>query len=223
MISPTGRQAEPVRTRLKLPTGPATYLWAVTAVALGVALRTLLAHVLGVEFPFITFFPAIFAVAYIGGFGPTLFATLLSVLAVVYLFVDPVPTLPLGDPAAQVGAALFILSGIATGWLGESRLRANRRAEAALVGQDATDRVRAQDATARLAAIVDSSEDAIIGKQLDGPVVDSAAINERTGLPIRWAGTSSRIRNRSPPARLSLISSMPSPSGVPSGARHGPP
>ncbi len=134
MSSPTGRQGVPARTRLKLLRPPATYLWAVAAVALGVALRTLLAPVLGAGFPFITFFPAIFVVAYLGGFGPTLFATILSALAVAYLFTHPVPILPLGDPAAQLGAALFTLSGIATGLLGESRLRAHLRAETAIAG-----------------------------------------------------------------------------------------
>ena len=39
-----------------------------------------------------------------------------------------------------------------------------------VVAQDVTQRVRANEATARLAAIVTSSEDAIIGKKLDGTV-----------------------------------------------------
>ena len=148
MSSPTGRQGVPVRTRLKLLRPPATYLWAVAAVAAGVALRTLLAPVLGAGFPFITFFPAIFVVAYLGGFRPTLFATILSALAVAYLFTHPAPILPLGDPAAQLGAALFAVSGIATGWLGESRFRAYLRAETAMeeVGEEAA---RAEQAALR--------------------------------------------------------------------------
>ncbi|HEV7365980.1 MAG TPA: DUF4118 domain-containing protein, partial [Gemmatimonadales bacterium] len=131
MSSPTGRQAQPAGTGLKRLRPPATYLWAVVAVALGVALRTLLAPVLGAGFPFITFFPATFVVAYLGGLGPTLFTTVLSTMAVTYLFRDPIPVLPLGDPAAQVGTALFLLSGIATGLLGESRFQAHRHAAAA--------------------------------------------------------------------------------------------
>jgi PAS domain S-box-containing protein len=132
MSSPPGQQPPPARTRLKLPKATATYLWAVAAVALGVLLRSLLIPILGTTFPFITFFPAIFVVAYVGGFGPTLFATVLSVVAVLYLFVDPLPTLQLGNPADQVGIALFLLSGITTGWLGESRLRARRQTAGAI-------------------------------------------------------------------------------------------
>jgi PAS domain S-box-containing protein len=155
MRRPTEQQVEGARTGLKMPGAPWSYLWAVVVVALGVALRSALTPVLGLAFPFITLFPAIFVVAYIGGFGPTLLATILSVLAAVYLFVNPLHSLALGDPAAQVGASLFILSGIATGWLGEGWLQANRRAEeaasraeieAARAEQEA---LRAEEETAR--------------------------------------------------------------------------
>jgi two-component system cell cycle sensor histidine kinase/response regulator CckA len=131
MSSPPN-QAYRSRMSMKLPRLIVAYLWAVAAVALGVLLRSLLTPVLDSTFPFITFFPVTFVVAYVGGLGPTLFAAVLSMLAVVYLFVDPLPTLQLSNPADQVGSVLFLLSGITTGWLGESRLRARRVTERAI-------------------------------------------------------------------------------------------
>ena len=51
--------------------------------------RLLLAPLFGERVPFITFFPAVFAVAWWGGFRPTLFATLLSVPVLVYFILEP--------------------------------------------------------------------------------------------------------------------------------------
>jgi PAS domain S-box-containing protein len=42
-----------------------------------------------------------------------------------------VGSLALKDPIAQLGATLFVVSGVMAGWLGESRLRATRKAQAA--------------------------------------------------------------------------------------------
>jgi PAS domain S-box-containing protein len=114
-----------------------------------------LSPTIGVALPFITLFPAIFIVAYFAGFGPTLLATLVGTLGALYLFIEPLRSLALNDPIAQLGVALFGLTGVATGWIGESRLRASRGARAVLeVAERETARaeqeaVRAEEEAAR--------------------------------------------------------------------------
>jgi PAS domain S-box-containing protein len=123
------------------------YLWAVAATGLGIALRVSLTPALGRTLPFITLFPAIFLVAYLGGLGPTVLATFLGALAALYLVIEP-HSLSLADPVAQLGTALFAVSGIATGLLGEARLRAHRRASVAALNAE-TEAARAEQEALR--------------------------------------------------------------------------
>jgi two-component system cell cycle sensor histidine kinase/response regulator CckA len=130
------------------------YLWAVAAVSVAIVLRNLLAPWLGTEFPFITLFPAVFVIASIGGFGPAVLATLLSALAVLYLLIG-LGSVPLLDHADELGLAFYVATGLATGLLGEARLRAHRRsAAAARVAEMETARaeeqtIRAEEEAAR--------------------------------------------------------------------------
>ena len=124
-----GSSADPLSSwRRRLP----AYLVALAAVAVAVAVRAALTPLIGVALPFITLFPTIFVVASIGGLGPTVLATVVGTITALYLFIEPIGSLALADPIAQLGAALFGVTGIATGWLGESRLLASRKARAAL-------------------------------------------------------------------------------------------
>ncbi|MEP7227406.1 MAG: DUF4118 domain-containing protein [Gemmatimonadales bacterium] len=109
----------------------APYLLALTAVLLMVAVRILLTPVLGYELPYVTLFPAMFLAAWLGGLGPAVVATAASAGLALYLFFPPSMSLATAGSVAPLGAALFILTGVAAGWLGESRLRAQVRAETA--------------------------------------------------------------------------------------------
>jgi two-component system, cell cycle sensor histidine kinase and response regulator CckA len=155
MTSSTGFRTEPAKKRTSLEERLRPYGWAVLAVAAGLALRETLTPVLPTGLPFITLFPAVFVAAYFGGLGPSLLATVLSVLGGLYLFIEPRFTLSLTQPTAQFGVALFFMSGVLTGWLGESRLRAHRtvsvsirraQAEAARAEEEA---VRAEEEATR--------------------------------------------------------------------------
>jgi PAS domain S-box-containing protein len=149
-------EAKPASSRLQHLQGKlAPYLWALLAVLLGLSLRGLLGPELSTRLPFITLFPAIFAAAYLGGFGPTLLATLLGILGARYFFIEPVGSLSLATSVSRWGVGLFGITGVATGWLGEARLRAHRIAmgaaltaerEAARAEQEA---VRAEEEAAR--------------------------------------------------------------------------
>jgi len=88
--------------------------------------RFVLSPLLGDRAPFITFFPAVFVLAWWGGLRPTLFATLLSVPVLVYFFLEPRYSLAVARPEDQAGFLLFAMVVLATGWLCE-QLHAERR------------------------------------------------------------------------------------------------
>jgi PAS domain S-box-containing protein len=107
------------------------YILALAATLLAVAARALLAPVLGFELPFITLFPALFLAAWVGGFWPALLVTAVGAISALYLFFPPLYSVSITEPVAQLGVALFVLTGLIAGGLGESRLKVLDRAEKA--------------------------------------------------------------------------------------------
>jgi two-component system cell cycle sensor histidine kinase/response regulator CckA len=103
------------------------YLVAVAAVSMGLVVRSVVTPVLGSAFPFITLFPAVFVTAFVGGFWPTCLATGLSVLFTLSPFSRPQFALSLENPADQIGILFYVVSGLATGWLAEVKLRSQQR------------------------------------------------------------------------------------------------
>lgn len=65
------------------------YAVAGTLVALSLAARLMLSSYFGPNVPYLQFFPAILVASWYGGFGPGIFATVLSALAAVQLFLPP--------------------------------------------------------------------------------------------------------------------------------------
>jgi len=80
----------------------------------------LLAPVLGERVPFITFFPVVFALAWWGGFRPTLFATFLSSLLLAYFILEPRYSFEIAHFEYRIGLFLYIGIALATGWMGET-------------------------------------------------------------------------------------------------------
>jgi two-component system cell cycle sensor histidine kinase/response regulator CckA len=159
------------------------YFWAVAALCIGVVLRTVITPVVGGALPFITLFPAVFVAAYFGGFGPGLVATVLGIFAAFYLFIEPhFPAYT--QLATQLGVLLFAVSGVATSWMGENRIRAHRRALAAAKVADA-ETARAEEETVR------AEEEAARAEEERLRAEDEAARAEREAQ--RAAGQSERV------------------------------
>lgn len=91
------------------------YVIALVLVAIALAVRLALQPLLESEAPFLFFVPAVLAATGIGGFGPGMFATLLSVSAVIFL----VSGAPSFGAAEATNVIAFIVIGGGISWVGE--------------------------------------------------------------------------------------------------------
>lgn len=99
----------------------------VIAVALGMTLSfaSLLQNT-----PTALFYLAVMISSWFGGFGPGLFATLLSTIFLNYFFLEPYHSFSAIDLKTVVQSGVFAIASILISYLNESRLNANRRAKA---------------------------------------------------------------------------------------------
>src|SRR5262245_6492160 len=135
------------------PSGPLIrrYLFALCAVIAAALIRFALQPWLGDTTPYLLFLPAMMAASWYGGFGPGLFATVLSASAALIWFIKPFQPFIFDDAAEDI-ALLFFLG---IGWF-IARLNEHLHRGVIVGGQ--------------LSAIVESSDDAIVGKDLDGMI-----------------------------------------------------
>jgi PAS domain S-box-containing protein len=135
--------------------GPATrsraFIFAAAAVLLAAALRLAANPWLGHSVPYLLYFPAIMLAAWFGGFWPGVLATVLSGLMASYWTIAPTHSLLIRDPGDRIAFLLFLAIGALIAQLHETVRRADR-------------------GLWQLAAIVHSSDDAIISKDLNGVV-----------------------------------------------------
>jgi len=179
----------------------ARYLLAIACVAAATGLRIGLDSLWGLNFPFFTFFPAVVAAAWVGGFAPGLVASVLSALVVDYFWLGPETALGVSTPAEILALVLFVVVGTGVSILSELLHRSRRRLAAA-------QRERLRLAQERL-ALLDSTGQAIFGVGLDGRCVFAnragAARNPRP-LPRSNSCVEATAR-RSPPNRGHTLSS----------------
>ena len=156
----SARPARPSRATLVLLASPPAGGWpryaiAVLAVAAMFSLRLAMEPLVGERLPFVTLFFSIFVAAWYGGFGPALVATALAAVLSSSLFLGAMDRIPGLDRVAGLGLFVFVLTGVATAWMGETRLRAMRLADraarqaAAEADRAEEERERAEDEAAK--------------------------------------------------------------------------
>lgn len=92
--------------------------------------RLLLLQSLGNENPFIVFYPAVAVAAFVGGFGPGIVATLLSLVVAHYFWLDPALRRWL-DPVELLSMSIFLAGGVVVSYMALVVERARKRQVAA--------------------------------------------------------------------------------------------
>jgi two-component system sensor kinase FixL len=143
------------------------YALAPFAVAIAFLLRLALTPLLGDASPYLLFVPAVLAAAGLGGLGPGLLATGLSVLLGLFVFaISSGPSVP-----ELVNAALFTMIGAGISWSGEQLQRNRIRAAAS------THEALAREA--HLASILNTVPDAMIVIDEGGIIQSFSSAAER--------------------------------------------
>ncbi|HET6459738.1 MAG TPA: DUF4118 domain-containing protein, partial [Syntrophales bacterium] len=104
---------------------------AVAVVIAATAIRLSFLSALGIQAPFVTFYPAVMLASIYGGLRAGLLATALSAIFVDYFWIEPVGQFAVGQPSDWLAITIFLLSGAMIAWVSDAMHRARARASEA--------------------------------------------------------------------------------------------
>jgi len=137
---------------------------ALVAVAIGMGLRLTLTAWVGPGLPtYVTFYPAVMAVALLAGFGPGLLATALAGLATAYWILPPVGEWAIALPVDRLGLAVFSGMGLFMSVVAE--LYRRNRDKAAAYDREVALR-ESQEALRRQAELIDPIRAEVIAREM---------------------------------------------------------
>src|SRR5919197_3660590 len=99
---------------------PARYGVAIVAAIIAILARLALDPVWGVKLPYITLFPAIMVVAWLGGLWPGILTTLITGTAAAYYWVQPSYSFRITEPSEWLGLIVFFAVGVVLSPLNEA-------------------------------------------------------------------------------------------------------